>query len=128
MYIVKVRRVGNSNVITLPKELEASGYVAGTSVLIERSPNGQLRMGRCSSLSSQQWYAQAADVAAADREALDKLAAYDRGDLSEDAKNAIVRRVAAENRDALDKLAAHDHSEPVAEGDDRSGSRRRPAT
>lgn len=81
MYIVKVRRVGNSNVITLPKELEASGYVAGASVLIERLPDGQLRMARATSLSPEQWRGLAESVVAADREALDKLAAYDRGEL-----------------------------------------------
>jgi antitoxin component of MazEF toxin-antitoxin module len=44
MNIVKVRRVGNSNVISLPKELEARGYVPGTSVLVEELPGGELRI------------------------------------------------------------------------------------
>ena len=30
MKIVKVRRVGNSNVISIPREFEASGYVPGS--------------------------------------------------------------------------------------------------
>jgi antitoxin component of MazEF toxin-antitoxin module len=42
--IVKVRRVGNSNVVSLPRELEASGYVPGTSVLVEELPDGALRI------------------------------------------------------------------------------------
>ena len=44
MKIVKVRRVGNSNVVSLPRELEASGYVPGTSVLVEELSDGELRI------------------------------------------------------------------------------------
>lgn len=44
MKIVKVRRVGNSNVVSLPRELEASGYVPGTSVLVEELAGGELRI------------------------------------------------------------------------------------
>ena len=40
MKIVKVRRVGNSNVVSLPHDLEASGYTPGTPVLIEELPGG----------------------------------------------------------------------------------------
>jgi antitoxin component of MazEF toxin-antitoxin module len=42
--IVKLRRVGNSNVVSIPRELEARGYVPGTSVLIEELENGELRI------------------------------------------------------------------------------------
>jgi antitoxin component of MazEF toxin-antitoxin module len=42
--IVKVRRVGNSNVISLPREFEERGYVAGASVLVEELPGGELRI------------------------------------------------------------------------------------
>ncbi len=44
MRIVKVRRVGNSNVVSLPRELEASGYAPGSSVLIEDLESGELRI------------------------------------------------------------------------------------
>ena len=44
MKVVKVRRVGNSNVISLPKELEASGYTPGSSVLVEEQTDGGLRI------------------------------------------------------------------------------------
>ncbi len=44
MKVVKVRRVGNSNVVSLPREFEASGYVPGTSVLVEELPDGELRI------------------------------------------------------------------------------------
>ena len=46
MKVVKVRRVGNSNVVSLPKELEASGFVPGSSVLIEETAEGELRVVR----------------------------------------------------------------------------------
>ena len=43
MKIVKIRRVGNSNVVSLPRELEHLGYTAGTSVMIEEL-DGELRI------------------------------------------------------------------------------------
>jgi antitoxin component of MazEF toxin-antitoxin module len=42
--IVKVRRVGNSNVVSIPREFEASGYTPGSSVLMEELPGGELRI------------------------------------------------------------------------------------
>ncbi len=44
MKIVKVRRVGNSNVVSIPRELEALGYVPGSSVLVEELEDGGLRL------------------------------------------------------------------------------------
>ena len=44
MKVVKVRRVGNSNVVSIPREFEAHGYAAGTSVLIEELEGGELRI------------------------------------------------------------------------------------
>jgi antitoxin component of MazEF toxin-antitoxin module len=44
MKVVKVRRVGNSNVISIPREFEASGYAPGSSVLVEELPDGDLRI------------------------------------------------------------------------------------
>jgi antitoxin component of MazEF toxin-antitoxin module len=44
MKIVKVRRVGNSNVVSIPREFEASGYLPGSSVLVEELPGGELRI------------------------------------------------------------------------------------
>jgi antitoxin component of MazEF toxin-antitoxin module len=41
MKIVNTRKVGNSVVVTLPPEL---GYEAGIDVLIDRAPNGDLRI------------------------------------------------------------------------------------
>ncbi len=44
MRVVKVRRVGNSNVVSIPRELEARGYSPGTSVLLEELESGELRI------------------------------------------------------------------------------------
>jgi antitoxin component of MazEF toxin-antitoxin module len=44
MRIVKIRRVGNSNVVSIPREFEAQGYTPGTSVLLEELPGGELRI------------------------------------------------------------------------------------
>jgi antitoxin component of MazEF toxin-antitoxin module len=44
MKVVKVRRVGNSNVISIPREFEARGYAPGSSVLVEGLPGGDLRI------------------------------------------------------------------------------------
>jgi len=42
--IVKVRRVGNSNVVSIPREFEARGFAPGASVLVEELPGGELRI------------------------------------------------------------------------------------
>jgi antitoxin component of MazEF toxin-antitoxin module len=44
MKVVKVRRVGNSNVVSIPRELEARGFAPGTSVLVEELDTGELRI------------------------------------------------------------------------------------
>lgn len=44
MKVVKVRRVGNSNVVSIPRELEARGYTPGTPVLVEELDGGELRI------------------------------------------------------------------------------------
>jgi antitoxin component of MazEF toxin-antitoxin module len=41
--VVKVRRVGNSNVISIPREFEARGDVPRSSVLVEELSDGDLR-------------------------------------------------------------------------------------
>ena len=42
MQVMKIRRVGNSNVVSLPHALERFGYTAGTTVLVDALPNGAL--------------------------------------------------------------------------------------
>jgi antitoxin component of MazEF toxin-antitoxin module len=44
MKVVKVRRVGNSNVVSIPRELETRGFAPGTSVLVEELESGELRI------------------------------------------------------------------------------------
>jgi antitoxin component of MazEF toxin-antitoxin module len=44
MKIVKVRRVGNSNVVSIPREYEAKGYKPGSSVLLDETADGELRL------------------------------------------------------------------------------------
>jgi antitoxin component of MazEF toxin-antitoxin module len=72
MKVVKVRRVGNSNVVSLPRELEASGYVPGTSVLVEELPDGELRI-----LPTERVRGIAARVVSERTEALEILASHD---------------------------------------------------
>ena len=40
--VVKVRRVGNSSVITIPKDLESTGFAIDSKVVIEELASGQL--------------------------------------------------------------------------------------
>src|SRR5439155_15569608 len=44
MRILKVRRVGNSNVVSTPREYEAKGFTPGSSVLLDELPDGELRL------------------------------------------------------------------------------------
>ena len=79
MHVVKVRRVGNSNVVTLPKSLESAGFVAGASVVVEALPSGEVMLlpetglRECIQAIGRQ-------AIAKDRAALERLAASDRGD------------------------------------------------
>lgn len=73
-----MRRVGNSNVISIPKALESAGYAAGTEVLLEQLDDGSLRLVRVSDVQ-QLIRSVGRRVVAEDREALEMLAAYDRG-------------------------------------------------
>jgi antitoxin component of MazEF toxin-antitoxin module len=41
---VQVRRVGESNVISIPREFEVLGYAEGSSVIVEELPGGDLRI------------------------------------------------------------------------------------
>lgn len=44
MRIVKIRKVGNSNVVSIPREFEAQGFTPGTSVVMEETADGELRI------------------------------------------------------------------------------------
>jgi antitoxin component of MazEF toxin-antitoxin module len=44
MKINRVRKVGNSKVLSLPRELEKVGFVAGAQVMIQELPSGEVRL------------------------------------------------------------------------------------
>ncbi len=44
MDIVKIRKVGNSNVITLPRGLQTLGFIEGTQIVVEATPEGEVRL------------------------------------------------------------------------------------
>lgn len=79
MHIVKIRRVGNSNVVTLPHALETAGYTAGTSVVVEQTATGEVLLVPETRLR-ERMRAIGRRVIAENREALDLLDAYDRGE------------------------------------------------
>ncbi len=80
MVVMKIRRVGNSNVVSIPRDLEAVGYVAGSSVAIERLSTGELLIVPESRVRE---HVRAAGRKAIEenREALRMLEEYDRGDI-----------------------------------------------
>jgi antitoxin component of MazEF toxin-antitoxin module len=91
MQVVKIRRVGSSNVLTLPRELEAAGFVAGTSLIVDQTPSGALVLFPESQFSQHvQQIGQR--VIEEHREALDLLAAADRGEAR--LVDGEVRRIA----------------------------------
>jgi len=42
MRILKIRRVGNSNVVSIPREYEAKGFTPGSFVLLDETVDGEL--------------------------------------------------------------------------------------
>ena len=44
MKTVKVRRIGNSNMIAIPSEYEKDGYAPGASVMVDLAPDGGLQV------------------------------------------------------------------------------------
>jgi len=76
MHVNRVRRVGNSNVISLPRELEAAGFAVGAQVVIQQLPGGEVRLtpaDRVREMVSDRGHR----VLAANREALRILADHD---------------------------------------------------
>jgi antitoxin component of MazEF toxin-antitoxin module len=79
MKIVKIRRVGNSNVVSIPREFEGSGYTPGSSVLVEELADGELRILPTDRVRER--VRQVADRAVSERaDAMDILATYDPDD------------------------------------------------
>jgi hypothetical protein len=49
-FLKQVRRVGNSNVVSFPREFEATGYGPGASVLVDQLEDGSLLLVRTDEL------------------------------------------------------------------------------
>jgi len=77
MKLVKVRRVGNSIVMTLPRGVERLGFTPGSQVLVEELPSGQLLVTPTEKFRTR-LRKTGREVVAEDREALSILEAYDR--------------------------------------------------
>ena len=77
MKINRVRRVGNSKVLSIPRELERIGFVDGAQVVIQDLPSGEVRL-----LPADQVRAMVREygrrVVSQNRKALDILADHDR--------------------------------------------------
>lgn len=89
--MVKVRRVGNSNVVTLPIDLERLGFTPGESVAVQEVPGGAVMLLPSPALH-EHIRRIAREEAAESRDALDLLAAYDRGELVLNEENELVPR------------------------------------
>jgi len=77
MKLVKVRRVGNTIVMTLPRGVERLGFTPGSQVLVEELPSGQLLVTPAEKFRTR-LRKTVREVVAEDREALSILEAYDR--------------------------------------------------
>ncbi|HEX6506264.1 MAG TPA: hypothetical protein VF221_01410 [Chloroflexota bacterium] len=77
MKVVKVRRVGNSNVVSIPSELGELGFTPQAEVLVSALPSGELRVLPVSNVRMMiRDYGRR--VMAEDRHALQILEEYDR--------------------------------------------------
>jgi antitoxin component of MazEF toxin-antitoxin module len=73
----RVRKVGNSRVVSLPRELERLGFSVGAQVMIQELPNGEVRLVPADRLRAMvREYGRR--VVEENRKALDILAEHDR--------------------------------------------------
>jgi antitoxin component of MazEF toxin-antitoxin module len=79
MKMVKIRRVGNSNMVALPKDWEADGFAPGSYVLVERDQAGEIRMLRAGDVT-ERVDALGDEMLEKHAEALRILAQHDRGE------------------------------------------------
>jgi antitoxin component of MazEF toxin-antitoxin module len=77
MKIMKIRRVGNSNVVSLPHELESQGFTAGTMVMVHQLPTGEVRIVPADRVHMSIREV-GRNIVDENREALDMLADYER--------------------------------------------------
>jgi len=52
MKLLKIRRIGHSNMVALPKDWEGDGFAPGAYVLVERDRTGEIRMLRAGCIAS----------------------------------------------------------------------------
>lgn len=77
MKVNRVRKVGNSKVLSLPRELEKVGFVDGAQVVIQELPSGEVRLLPADRVSAMvREYGRR--VVAENRRALEILADHDR--------------------------------------------------
>ncbi len=79
MVVMKIRRVGNSNVVSIPRELEEAGFGPGSSVIVERIATGEVLLIPESRLRAR-IRSIGRKAIEENREALQMLEEYDRGD------------------------------------------------
>jgi antitoxin component of MazEF toxin-antitoxin module len=79
MKMLKIRRVGNSNMVALPKDWEDDGFAPGAYVLVERDEAGEIRMLRADNVAAQV-DALADEMIGKHTEALRILVEHDRGE------------------------------------------------
>ncbi len=79
MVVMKIRRVGNSNVVSIPRELEEAGFAPGSSVIVERTATGEVLLIPESRLRTR-IRSIGRKAIEENREALRMLEEYDRGD------------------------------------------------
>lgn len=77
MKMLKIRRVGNSNMVALPKDWEKEGFAPGSYVLAERDRAGEIRMVRAGDMAARV-DALADEMIGKHAEALRILAEHDR--------------------------------------------------
>lgn len=78
MQVIKVRRVGNSNVITLPRSLEEAGYTPGSEIVLDGPVDGTIVLRPAKGLTDIREIARV--VIKKHAKALALLEAYDRGE------------------------------------------------
>jgi antitoxin component of MazEF toxin-antitoxin module len=81
MQVVKVRKVGNSNVVSLPKIFAQAGFHEGQPVIIEQLETGELLLTPVKP-HQESIRARAREIIARRRPALERLEAYERGEIT----------------------------------------------
>jgi antitoxin component of MazEF toxin-antitoxin module len=74
---LRIRRIGNSNMVVLPSEFEAAGYRPGVEVVVQETPQGELRIVRAD-LAAESTREVAGRLAKRHRSTLERLAEHDR--------------------------------------------------